>query len=65
MPSLNIEFTDEEHAGIKAAAEREGVSLKPFVHDAAVERASDHRRRVLDAARRSAAWSAELNDRLK
>lgn len=65
MPSLNIEFTEEEHAQIKAAAESAGVSLKPFVHDAAVDRASEHRRRVLEAAKSVASWSSELNERLR
>ncbi|QIG58796.1 antitoxin [Gordonia phage DatBoi] len=65
MPSLNVEFTDEEHAQIKAAAESAGVSLKPFVHDAAVDRSSEHRRRVLEASKSVAAWSSELNERLR
>ncbi|MGI6797741.1 antitoxin Phd [Gordonia sihwensis] len=65
MPSLNIEFDGAEHARLKDAAEREGVSLKAFVHDAAVERSSDYRQRVEELAREGAAWSAELNRRLK
>lgn len=65
MPSLNIEFTDAEHAQLKAAAEREGKALKPYVHDAAVDRSSNYRRRIEDLAREGAEWSAELNRRLK
>ncbi|MFC9980903.1 antitoxin Phd [Gordonia sp. NPDC127522] len=65
MPSLNIEFTEEEYAQIKAAAESASVSIQPFVHDAAVDRASEHRRRVLQAAESVADWSSELNERLR
>ncbi|GAB09076.1 hypothetical protein GOARA_027_00390 [Gordonia araii NBRC 100433] len=65
MPSLNISFTDEEHALLQAAAQRAGKALKPFAHDAVVDAASEYRQKVLDAAHRSAAWSKELNERLK
>ncbi|MGV9827645.1 MULTISPECIES: antitoxin Phd [unclassified Gordonia (in: high G+C Gram-positive bacteria)] len=65
MPSLNIEFTDAEHAQLKAAAEREGTSLKAFVHNAVIDRSSNYRQRVEDLAREGAEWSAELNRRLK
>ena len=65
MPSLNIEFTDEEHAQLKAAAEREGTSLKAYVHHAVVDRSSNYRLRVEELARQGAEWSAELNRRLK
>ncbi|MCD0485484.1 hypothetical protein [Streptacidiphilus sp. ASG 303] len=33
MPSLNITFTDEELASVRAAAAAEGKSLKQYVHD--------------------------------
>ncbi|WP_377267034.1 hypothetical protein [Peterkaempfera sp. SMS 1(5)a] len=33
MPSLNITFTDEELAAVRAAAAAEGKSLKQYVHD--------------------------------
>ncbi|MBD0741082.1 MULTISPECIES: hypothetical protein [unclassified Streptomyces] len=33
MPSLNITFTDEELAEVRAAAAAEGKSLKQYVHD--------------------------------
>ncbi|MAU81415.1 MAG: antitoxin Phd [Gordonia sp.] len=65
MQSLNVEFTDDEHTQLRAAAEREGVSLRSYVHDAAVDRSSAHGQRVSDAARHSAEWSAELNRRLR
>lgn len=64
MPSLNITFTDEEHTALKAAAERRGVSLKTCVHDAAIAAVSEHKHRVLEAARIVADKSAELNRRL-
>ena len=41
MPSLNITFTDEEQKELRAAAERESVSLKTFAHDAVIAAASD------------------------
>ncbi|NMO01950.1 antitoxin Phd [Gordonia sp. TBRC 11910] len=65
MPSLNITFTDEEHAQLQEAAKRAGKALKPFAHDVVVDATSDYRRAVLEAAHRAAVWSAELNQRLK
>ncbi|MFT4125128.1 MAG: antitoxin Phd [Gordonia sp. (in: high G+C Gram-positive bacteria)] len=65
MPSLNISFTDEEHALLQAAAQRAGKALKAFVHDVVMDASSEYRRNVLEAARRGAVWSSELNRRLK
>lgn len=64
MPSLNITFTDEELAAVRAAAGDENLSLRAFAHRAVVTAASEHRRRVADAAALIAQRSAELNRRL-
>ncbi|MGW0549273.1 hypothetical protein [Streptomyces altiplanensis] len=36
MPAVNIEFTEEELAGIREAAAAEGKSVKAYVHDVSV-----------------------------
>jgi hypothetical protein len=64
MPSLNIAFTDEELAAVRAAAANDDVSLRAFAHRAVLEAASEHKRRVAEAARIVAERSAELNRRL-
>jgi hypothetical protein len=64
MPSLNIGFTDEELAEIRAAAAGADMSLRAFAHHAVLDAASEHRRRVSEAARIIAERSAELNRRL-
>ncbi|MGH3542088.1 MAG: antitoxin Phd [Mycobacterium sp.] len=64
MPSLNITFTDEELAAVRAAAGGEQLSLRVFVHRAAVTAASERKRRVAEAAALVARRSAELNRRL-
>jgi uncharacterized protein (DUF1778 family) len=64
VPSLNIPFSDDELEVIRGAAASENVSLRAFVHAAAVEAASEHKRRVAEAAKIVAARSAELNRRL-
>lgn len=64
MPSLNIAFTDAEMHQLRSAAAGDEVSLRTFVHRAALDAASDHKRRVLEAARIVTERSAELNRRL-
>ena len=64
MPSLNITFTDDELAAVRTAAGEENLSLRAFAHRAVVDAASDHRRRVSEAAALIAQRSAELNRRL-
>jgi len=64
MPSLNITFTDEELATVRAAAATDDMSLRTFAHQAILTAASEHRRRVSEAARIVAEQSAELNRRL-
>lgn len=64
MPALNLTFTDDEMATLRAAASAHQLSLKAFAHDAVLASSSEHARRVSDAARRIAERSAELNKRL-
>lgn len=64
VPSLNITFTDAELEQVRAAAADDEMSLRSFVHAAAIERASQHKRRVAEAAKIVAQRSAELNKRL-
>ena len=61
----NIEFDPDEHAQLAAAAHREGQTPEDFVHDAAIDRSSNYRQRIEQLANDGAAWSAELNRRLK
>ncbi|ORW09547.1 hypothetical protein [Mycobacterium kyorinense] len=64
MPSLNITFTEEELAAVRAAAGGENLSLRAFAHRAVLSAASEHKRRVSEAAALIAQRSAELNRRL-
>jgi hypothetical protein len=64
VPSLNVSFTDEELEAVRTAAAEEDVSLRTFAHRAVLAAASDHKRRVAEAARIVATRSAELNKRL-
>lgn len=64
VPSLNIAFTEEELESVRAAAASDDVSLRAFAHQAILAAASEHRRRVAEAARIIAERSAELNRRL-
>jgi hypothetical protein len=64
VPSLNITFTEEELAAVRTAAGGENLSLRAFAHRAVITAASNHRKRVADAARVVAERSAELNRRL-
>ena len=64
VPSLNITFTEEELAAVRAAAATDDLSLRTFAHRAILAAASEHKRRVAEAARIVATRSAELNRRL-
>ena len=61
---MNITFTEEELTAVRAAAGGESLSLRAFAHRAVVNAASEHRRRVAEAAALIAQRSAELNRRL-
>ncbi len=62
MPALNVTLTDEELDRLRAAAEREGTSLKRYAHDAVV--AASQTNGIADVAARVAEKSRELNERL-
>ena len=64
VPSLNITFTEDELDAVRAAAAGDDVSLRTFAHRAVLAAASEHKRRVAEAARIVAERSAELNRRL-
>ncbi|WP_020670602.1 hypothetical protein [Amycolatopsis nigrescens] len=64
MTALNLQFTDEEMADLRAAAEREGKSLKAVAHHAVVTAVSSRKHLVEQAAARIALISGELNERL-
>jgi hypothetical protein len=64
VPSLNIPFTDEELEVVRTAAAGDEMSLRAFAHQAILSAASEHKRRVAEAAKIVAARSAELNKRL-
>jgi hypothetical protein len=50
--ALNIAFTDEELAAVRAAAASDDVSLRAFAHRAILAAASEHKRKVAEAAGR-------------
>ena len=64
MPGLNIQFTDDEQALIRDAADREGISLKAFVHNASLDAASSRKHLRDELLADIFDKSAELNDRL-
>ncbi|MGV0794339.1 antitoxin Phd [Mycolicibacterium sp. XJ1819] len=64
MPALNVSFSDDEMEQLRKAAAEGDLSLRAFVHRAALDAASDHKRRVREGARIIAERSAELNRRL-
>lgn len=64
MPALNVEFTEDEMADLRAAAEREGRSLRAVAHDAVVGTVSSRKHLVEESAARVARISAGLNERL-
>ncbi|MBB3661228.1 prephenate dehydrogenase [Prauserella sediminis] len=64
MPALNLQFSDEEMADLRATADREGRSLKAVAHDAVVSVVSSRKHLVAEASQRVARISEELNERL-
>lgn len=64
MTALSVSFTDDEMVELRAAAEREGRSLKAVAHDAVVSVVASRKHRVAEASARVASISAELNERL-
>lgn len=64
MPALNVEFTDEELAAVRAAAGSAGTSMRAFAKQAILDTARDRAGRVRALAHEIAERSAELNKRL-
>ncbi|MCF8604003.1 antitoxin Phd [Gordonia sp. HY442] len=64
MPPLTVEFDAEEYRRLTASAECEQKTPEAYVHDAVIERLTEYRRRIEEAAYEGAEWSAELNRRL-
>lgn len=64
MPALNLTFSEDEMEELRAAAAREGSSLKALAHEAVMARVSSRKQRVADVATRVARVSDELLDRL-
>lgn len=64
MPALNIEFSDEELAIVRAAASGATTSMRTFAKQAILDKARDRERRVRALAQQIAERSAELNRRL-
>jgi len=54
MPSLNITFTEEEMAEVRAAAATAGQSLKQYLHDLALRE-----RQRLQFVRTATEWSEQ------
>jgi len=50
MPALNIEFTDEELALVRAHAKAQGQAMRTYVHDAFLECIRDRDENALAAA---------------
>lgn len=64
MPALNVEFTEEEIAVVRAAAAGSGATMKAFAKQAIWDRAVDRQGQVRALAEQIAERSAELNRRL-
>ncbi|MEU7766467.1 antitoxin Phd [Nocardia sp. NPDC049190] len=64
MAGLNIRFSDEELAALRARAEVEGSSMQQFVHDAVIKAMNEHSRLFNEAADHVLRVSEELNRRL-
>ena len=64
MPGLNVQFTDEELAIVRAAAADAGTSMRTFAKDAILDLARNREGRVRALAQQIAERSAELNRRL-
>lgn len=64
MPALNVEFTDEELATVRAAASGAGTSMRTFAKQAILDKAVDREGRVRALGQEIVQRSAELNRRL-
>lgn len=64
MPAMNVEFTEDELAAVRAAASDAGESMRAFAKRAILDRAHDRAGLVRSLALDIAEKSAELNRRL-
>lgn len=64
MPALNVEFSDEEIATVRAAAAAAGSSMRAFAKQAVLDKAVDREGHVRALSQEIAQRSAELNRRL-
>ncbi|WP_280234745.1 antitoxin Phd [Nocardia cyriacigeorgica] len=64
MAGLNVRFTEEELAALRARADEEGRSMQQFAHDAVIKAINEHARLFNEAADHVLRASEELNRRL-
>lgn len=64
MPALNVDFSDDELAAVRAAASDAGTSMRAFAKQAILDRAADREGRVRALGKEIAQRSEELNRRL-
>lgn len=64
VPALNVEFSDDEIAAVRAAARTAGQSMRAFAKQAILDRALDRAGRVRQLGIEIAQRSSELNSRL-
>ena len=64
MPALNVEFSEDELATVRAAAASAGASMRAFAKQAILDKAVDREGRVRALGQEIAQRSAELNRRL-
>lgn len=64
VPALNVEFSDDELATVRAAAGNAGTSMRAFAKQAILDRAIDREGRVRALGIEIAQRSSELNNRL-
>jgi hypothetical protein len=64
LSTLNIQFSDDELAGVRAAAAEAEISMRSFSRQAVLDKARNRAGRVRAVAEEVAARSAELNRRL-
>lgn len=64
VPALNVEFSDDELAAVRAAAGNAGTSMRAFARQAILDRAIDREGRVRELGVEIAQRSSDLNRRL-
>lgn len=64
MPAMNVDFSEEELAAVRAAASDSGSSMRAFAKQAILDKARNREGLIRAIAARTAERSAELNRRL-